>query len=234
MPTPNSTSFRLPTLSRQSTIFQSGTRWNTMIVQALLTAVAVVLLLLLVLAASLAFVPTPFGPFNLVGTPTTTSSSSSSTTSNSTITNSPTSSSGLSGTSLEYYVHVQPQAANLAGLLPPANSNKSASFGTMQLFAFNATDGEDMESSTAVGVMRGYTLQTGYVRGQSFLVEVEVLQYSNPKTGVNGTLSIQGIVLNAPSTLAVVGGTDHFKGARGTCSISQLTSSVYHHLIEFL
>ena len=228
MPTPNSTSFRLPTLSRQSTIFQSGTRWNTMIVQALLTAVAVVLLLFLVLAAGLTFVPTPFGPFNL-GTP-----SSSSTTNNSTITNSPTSSSGLSGTSLEYYVHVQPQAANLAGLLPPANSSKSASFGTMQLFAFNATDGEDMESSTAVGVMRGYTLQTGYVSGQSFLVEVEVLQYSNPKTGVNGTLSIQGIVLNAPSTLAVVGGTDHFKGARGTCSISQLTSSVYHHLIEFL
>ena len=203
-----------------------------MIVQALLTAVAVVLLLLLVLAAALTFVPTPFSPLNLQQQSGTTSSSS---TSNSAgTTSSPTSSSGLGGTTLQYYVHVQPGAANLAGLLPPVNSSKSASFGTMQLFAFNVTDGEDMESSTAVGVMRGYTLQSGYVSGQSFLVEVEVLQYTNPETGVNGTLSIQGIVLNAPSTLAVVGGTGHFKGARGTCSISQLTSSVYHHLIEFL
>ena len=205
-----------------------------MIVQALLTAVAVVLLLFLVLAAALAFAPASFGllSFQQLGSPSS-GSSSSSTTSNSAGTNSVTSSSGLGGTTFQYYVHVQPGAANLAGLLPPANSSKSASFGTMQLFAFNVTD---MESSAAavVGVMRGYTLQTGYVSGQSFLVEVEVLQYSNPETGVNGTLSIQGIVLNAPSTLAVVGGTGHFKGARGTCSISQLTSSVYHHLIEFL
>jgi hypothetical protein len=144
--------------------------------------------------------------------------------------------SSIAGTSLEYYVHVEVGAPNLAQLLAPVNSTKSASFGTAQLFAFNVTvsASDDASTATVVGVMRGYTLQSAYSSGQSFLVEVEVLEYHNPSSGVNGTISIQGLVLNSPSTLAVVGGTGHFLAARGSVFIQQHTSTVYHHTVRFI
>ena len=141
--------------------------------------------------------------------------------------------------SLEYYVHVElggPSIARLAGAL---NQNFSAEFGEVDVFNLNITSGRDPHASPPIGYVRGFTVQTSYSPGStaSRNVEVEVISY-NDGFGLNGTISLQGLILLAPNEIAIVGGTGSFRGVRGYALIDMVANNMpvllYHHSLFFL
>lgn len=114
---------------------------------------------------------------------------------------------------LEYYLHVEVGDAGLnQNFLPALNESYTGSFGHGEIFAFNITKGAEPDS-TALGTVRGYTLQSAYRAGESNLIEIEFVVYDD---GVyKGTIHIQGQILPSPNEVAITGGTGSFRGARG-------------------
>jgi hypothetical protein len=126
--------------------------------------------------------------------------------------------------------------------LGPLNGSRSGAFGEVDVFDLNITDGADASSSRCLGSVRGFTVQTSYDpasgSASSRDVEVELVTYDDGM-GLNGTVSMQGLILNAPNEIAIVGGTGSFRGVRGYALIDlvnnrHLPRLVYHHTLFFL
>eukprot|EP00250_Pteridium_aquilinum_P006351 c16294_g1_i1 orf=458-1039(-) len=144
------------------------------------------------------------------------------------------SSAGLSIAELDYYVQVD-IGPGLGVLIEPINTTYSNNFGQTQLFSLNVTEGAD-PTSTQVGNMYGYTVQASYIASATHGVEVEVLVYDDGS--VNGTISIQGHIVNGASEIAIVGGTGDFRGASGYGLVTfvNATGSIFtfRHELHFL
>ncbi|KAH7429391.1 hypothetical protein KP509_09G046000 [Ceratopteris richardii] len=139
----------------------------------------------------------------------------------------------MSVAGLDYYVQLGLGGPDLQDLLPAINSTAS-SFGQTQLFTLNVTQEQD-PSSTLLGTVRGYTVQSSYT-GDSVGVEVEVLIYDDGT--LSGTVSIQGVVQSSGTEVAVVGGTGDFRGVKGygvvTFANATATNFIFHHQLYFL
>ncbi|KAI5084337.1 hypothetical protein GOP47_0000506 [Adiantum capillus-veneris] len=124
---------------------------------------------------------------------------------------------------------------DLGTLITPIDSSGSTgTFGQTQLFAFNVTESAD-PSSLLLGSMRGYAVQASST-ADFHGVEVEVLSYADGS--LNGTLSLQGLIIAGTNEIAIVGGTGDFCGARGYGIITFLNSTatvaLYQHQLFFL
>ena len=83
----------------------------------------------------------------------------------------------------------------------------------------------------------GSSVDTPYT-STSYSVEVEVLDY-NDGAGVNGTISLQGLITEATNELAILGGSGSFRGVTGYDIVTYINASsstifVYHHALYFL
>ena len=142
--------------------------------------------------------------------------------------------------SLQYYVQVELGAPDFQVGLPALNQTSSAQLGQINVFDLNVTEGFDRFTSQCLGSVRGYTVETSYVSGEdaSRAVEVELLTYNDGR-GVEGTISMQGVIKDTPNEIAIVGGTGSFRGVRGYAAIDiaindTLPYLVYHHSLYFL
>lgn len=141
---------------------------------------------------------------------------------------------------LEYYVqaHVGPgSAASSDRFLPALNATATAKFGGGNLFAFNITKGAD-PASAQLGFVRGYTVETSYLASRSSAVETATIEYEDAK--YKGTFTVVGILGAAgPNELAIVGGTESFRGAQGWLTINLANTTgfslfTFHHEAHFL
>jgi hypothetical protein len=135
--------------------------------------------------------------------------------------------------------------------------------GGMQAFEFRVTEAA-LATSRSLGAVRGYVVDcsssaaasasattaasassasaASAVSAASALasarhqVEVEVLSYADDATGLSGTLSFHGLInYAATNTIAIVGGTGSFSGARGHVVITALEPRrLYHHALYFV
>ena len=133
--------------------------------------------------------------------------------------------------SLEYYVQVVVGSPYTGSVAAPLNINTTYNFGSVEVFDFNITEGAS-NSSKSLGHVRGFTFQTSYT-ATSHEVEVEVVSYDDG-AGVNGTLSLQGLINEFTNEISIVGGSGSFRGARGYVVISLINPNLYHHSLYFL
>ena len=61
----------------------------------------------------------------------------------------------------------------------------------------------------------------------------------NDGAGVNGTISLQGLITEATNELAILGGSGSFRGVTGYDIVTYVNASsstilVYHHALYFL
>ncbi|KAH6557230.1 hypothetical protein KP509_1Z126900 [Ceratopteris richardii] len=126
-------------------------------------------------------------------------------------------------------------APGLAISAQPINTTISANFGQFTMFAFNATKSQS-RTSTPLGFIRGYTIETSYVSGDMHLLEVEFLEYNHGR--YNGTIQYQGAVTSQGTELAIVGGSGSFRGLKGylvvTFSSSNPPFSTFRHDVTIL
>lgn len=119
-------------------------------------------------------------------------------------------------------------------LIPAINTTTLNNFGLTQVFALNVTVGAD-PTSTQLGYVRGFTVQASYTSVAS-AVEVEIVEYNDGT--LNGTVSIQGLVLNGATEVAVVGGTGDFRGVSGYGIITFVNATdtmfLFHHALYFV